>query len=122
MPSRILKQRYSLGKRIGQGGFGVVYQATDTQLNRSVAVKAIDLSQLPSNERADATEAFQQEGFILAKLMHPNLPRIYEAFAEGKHAYLIMDFVDGETLEDRSRLLEANSEPGAPLANDRHNR
>jgi serine/threonine protein kinase len=101
MPSRLVKQRYRLGKSIGQGGFGVVYQATDIQLKRSVAVKAIDQGQLSSNERREAIEAFQQEGHMLAKLMHPHLPRIYEAFADGNFAYLVMDLIDGETLEDQ---------------------
>ncbi len=100
-PSHLLKGRYRLIRQIGQGGMGAVYQAEDTSLgNRLVAVKEMSTQGLSPEELAEVTEGFQREALLLAQLRHPNLPRIYEQFAEGNHWYLVMDFIDGETLEE----------------------
>ena len=98
----LLNQRYHLLHRLGTGGFGAVYQAEDTQLGgRPVAVKEmrpqIDLNE---QENTESTEAFKKEALLLAELMHPNLPRIYDHFSEGGNWYLVMDFIEGETLEE----------------------
>ena len=99
-PSHLLKQRYRILASVGQGGMGAVYRAEDTQLgNRKVAVKEMSQNGLSPQEIAEATENFKREALLLAGLMHPNLPRIYDHFNEAGRWYLVMDFIDGETLE-----------------------
>lgn len=97
----LLYQRYHLLHRLGEGGFGAVYQAEDTQLGgRLVAIKEMrPQSGLSAQENAEATEAFKKEALLLAELMHPNLPRIYDHFSESRNWYLVMDYIEGETLE-----------------------
>src|SRR5690349_14456939 len=74
---RLLKQRYRLIQRIGEGGFGAVYKAEDTHLgNRIVAIKEMSQRGLSPQEVVEATAAFKQEAMLLAGLTHPNLPRI----------------------------------------------
>ncbi len=98
---QLLKQRYRILAPIGRGGFAAVYQAQDTHLNdRRVAVKEMSQSGLNPKELGEAVEAFQREAQLLAGLLHPNLPRIYDHFSERGRWYLIMDFIEGETLED----------------------
>jgi WD40 repeat protein len=98
----LLHQRYRLLHRLGTGGFGAVYQAEDTQLGgRPVAVREMrPQNDLNDQENADVIEAFKKEALLLAELMHPNLPRIYDHFNEGRNWYLVMDFIEGETLEE----------------------
>ena len=64
-----------------------------------VAIKEIRLQGLKPNEVIDATDTFNREASILSELRHPNLPRIYDSFTAPEHWYLVMDFIDGETLE-----------------------
>ena len=95
-----IKGRYHLLARLGAGGFGAVYRAEDTGLgNRLVAIKEMAQSGLKPAELAEATEAFQREAYLLAGLKHPNLPHIYDHFREAGRWYLVMDFIEGQTLE-----------------------
>jgi D-alanyl-D-alanine carboxypeptidase/tRNA A-37 threonylcarbamoyl transferase component Bud32 len=96
----LLKGRYRLLGRIGQGGMGIVYRAEDTHLgNRIVAIKEMSAHGLSREELAEATQAFQREALLLAQLNHPNLPHIYEQLSESNRWYLVMDYIEGETLE-----------------------
>ncbi len=96
----ILKRRYRILGQIGKGGFGAVYKAADTQFgNRPLAIKEMSQSNLNPQELHQATEAFKHEAHLLAGLTHPNLPRIYEQFSENGRWYLVMDYIEGETLE-----------------------
>jgi WD40 repeat protein/tRNA A-37 threonylcarbamoyl transferase component Bud32 len=98
----LLKDRYRLVRQVGKGGFGAVYEAQDTELgNRRVAIKEMSQRGLTPEEVQGALEAFRQEALLLAQLVHPNLPRIYEQFHEGGQWYLVLDFIEGETLEAR---------------------
>src|ERR1051326_2366375 len=100
LANQTLKGRYRLLHLVGKGGFGAVYQAEDTELgDRPVAVKEMSQHGLSAAELVEATAAFHQEALLLAKLTHPNLPRIYEQFEESGHWYLVMDFMEGETRE-----------------------
>ncbi|HET8851171.1 MAG TPA: serine/threonine-protein kinase [Ktedonobacteraceae bacterium] len=104
--SYLLKQRYRIIGVVGQGGFGAVYKAMDTQRNnRLVAVKEMSKSGLTPQEVVEATETFEREALILAGLSHPNLPALYDHFSDAGRWYLVMDFIEGETLEEH--LLEA---------------
>jgi len=95
-----LKQRYLILGQAGRGGFGAVYRASDTQLGRIVAIKEMSQSNLGAQELATASETFRHEALLLAGLTHPNLPRIYEQFVDTGRSYLVMDFIEGETLEE----------------------
>jgi eukaryotic-like serine/threonine-protein kinase len=103
LPSRyLLKRRYRIIARLGNGGFGAVYKAEDEQFgNRLVAVKEMNRGGLTPLEVAGAAEAFKREALLLAKLKHPSLPGIYDHFTEAGRWYLVMDYIEGETLEAR---------------------
>src|SRR6266480_1295889 len=106
LPKTMLKQRYAILAQAGRGGFGAVYKAKDTQFgNRLVAIKEMSQSSIDPKDLALATESFDREAMLLANLTHPNLPRIYEQFTESGRSYLVMDFIEGETLEDHLQRL-----------------
>lgn len=108
----MLRQRYIVLAQTGRGGFGAVYKATDTQFgNRVVAIKEMSQNHLNPQELLDATAAFNREALMLANLTHPNLPRIYEQFTENGRYYLVMDFIDGETLEAHLDRLQGRKLP-----------
>lgn len=109
----ILHQRYHLLHQLGAGGFGSVYQAEDIQLGkRLVAVKEMSTrTQMSAQEYAEAEEAFKKEALLLADLMHPNLPRIYDHFSEAGRWYLVMDYIDGVTLEEYLAQMPRHSVP-----------
>ena len=96
----ILNKRYRIIQQIGKGGFGAVYKAADTQFaDRPLAIKEMSQNNLNPQELREATEAFKREAHLLASLTHPNLPRIYEQFSDTGRLYLVMDYIEGETLE-----------------------
>ncbi|HEY7122827.1 MAG TPA: protein kinase [Ktedonobacterales bacterium] len=93
-PGAVLQGRYIIEGLLGEGGFGAVYQAHDVRLgNRACAVKeTFDTS-------SNAAVQFQLEAEILAGLEHPYLPEVWDYFSEGRHLYLVMEFIEGEDLE-----------------------
>ena len=96
----ILHQRYRVLEKVGQGGMGAVYAAQDTQLgDRLVAIKELSMSRLSSDRVEQGIEQFKQEALLLAGLNHPNLPHIYEYFGQNERWYLVMSFIQGETLQ-----------------------
>lgn len=95
----LLKQRYRLLAQVGEGGFGVIYKAIDTFLGgRCVAIKKISGQRLSPEQRMEANDSLKREAFLMSRLMHPNIPRVYDFFREGDSSYLVMDFIEGETL------------------------
>lgn len=97
----LLKQRYRVLNKLGAGGFGAVYKVADTGLhNRFLAAKKLNLDTIAPVDQQTAIESFKHEAHILADLIHPNLPRIYEYFVDNGDYYLVMDFIEGETLSD----------------------
>jgi serine/threonine protein kinase len=101
-PGEMLKQRYKVLSLVGQGGFGAVYKAEDKELGqRLLAVKEMSQHNLGPQEIQEGVEAFKREAFMLAGLKHEHLPHIYDHFSENDRWYLIMDYIEGETLEDR---------------------
>jgi len=100
--SRTLQDRYRVLHQLGGGGMGIVYLAEDTRLaGRRCAIKELSPASLPAAERDWSIQAFQQEAGMLANLHHPGLTAVTDFFAEGSNWYLVMDFVEGETLEAR---------------------
>jgi len=89
---------YTIESEIGRGGMGVVYLATDPRLGRRVAIKA-----LPEELAADASrlERFEREARTLAQLNAPNIAGIHGVEEQDGRRYLVLEFVEGETLADR---------------------
>jgi serine/threonine protein kinase len=98
----ILRSRYKIIEMVGEGGMGAVYRAEDLRLEgRLCAVKEISLELEPTESaRAQAHEQFYREASILARLDHPNLPKVSDYFTEGEREFLVMDFVPGRDLKD----------------------
>ncbi len=102
--NHLLKERYRILEQVGRGGFGAVYKAADTLFGyRLVAVKEMVQSRLSPQEVVEAIEAFKREAHLLAGLQHPNIPAIYDYFGEAGRWYLVMDFIEGDTLEEYLR-------------------
>jgi len=104
----LLRERYSVRQIIGRGGMGSIYLAEDARLpGRLCAVKEVQQdAELPESTRLQGREQFYQEASVLARLDHPNLPKVSDYFSEGERDYLVMDFVPGEdlkTLMDQAR-------------------
>jgi len=117
LADHILHERYRILQEIGQGGFGAVYKALDMRIaDRMVAIKEMRQGSVSTQEISDATESFKQEAFMLARLKHPNLPSIYDYFTEGGRCYVVMDFIEGETLEDYLAQGGNGRPPGIPLS------
>jgi Serine/threonine protein kinase len=92
--------RYMVIKLLGQGGMGAVYKALDLHAQqRVVAIKEMSQSGLSRQELQEAIASFTHEATLLARLSHPNLPHIYQQFEENGRRYLVMDFIEGTTLE-----------------------
>ncbi|GER91186.1 hypothetical protein KDW_53480 [Dictyobacter vulcani] len=115
----LLHNRYRLLTQIGSGGFGAVYRALDTQEHDLlVAVKQIHLSGLSPQQVIEATDGFNRELQLLSDSLHPHIPKIYDHFTDPEHWYLVMQFIDGETLETylhNNWSTNANSTRTLPL-------
>ncbi len=103
MEGMLLQSRYRIVRAVGGGGMGQVYLAHDTRLaDKPCAVKEMRPDpHATEEERAQAAAQFSREAGILAHLDHPNLPNVYDYFEEGGCFYLVMDYIEGETLADR---------------------
>ena len=99
LPSQYALNHYIIVEQVGAGGYGAVYKALDTKLKRAVAIKEMSQSQFSPQQLVEAQENFEQEARMLATLNHPNLPHIYEQLNEAGRSYLVMDFIEGNTLE-----------------------
>jgi serine/threonine-protein kinase len=101
-PGVILRERYKIRRIIGQGGMGSIYLAEDLRLEgRQCALKEVQHeSSLPEDSLQQARDQFLREAQILARLDHPNLPKVSDFFTEENREYLVMDFVPGEDLRN----------------------
>lgn len=87
---------YQIVAQVGQGGMATVYKARQTKLDRHVAVKVMHPS---FTDDHNFQARFEREARIVAKLEHPNIVPIYDYSDEGKTPYLVMKFVEGQTLK-----------------------
>jgi serine/threonine-protein kinase len=98
----VLQNRYRIVSSLGQGGMGVVYRAWDIRLKGPVALKEmIPQPGLDPYTLTQLRQQFEQEAVVLARLNHPYLVNVTDFFEEGGNDYLVMDFVEGESLADR---------------------
>jgi serine/threonine-protein kinase len=106
-PGVILRERYKIYQIIGQGGMGSIFLAEDLRLEgRQCALKeVIHESSISDESLEQAQEQFLREAQILARLDHPNLPKVSDFFSEENREYLVMDFVPGKDL--RTLMHEA---------------
>ncbi len=103
-PQMLLRERYLILEKLGQGGMAAVYKVKDASVKRGEALRAIkEMSQgaLKESEREQAIENFHTEAEMLKTLDHKNLPKFYDQFQEEDRYYLVMEYIEGETLEDR---------------------
>jgi len=98
----VVAGNYKLVDKIGEGGMGSVYRGIDMMLEREVAIKVLrpELARQP-----DIVERFRVEAVTLAKLNHPNIATLFSFFRQGDDYFMVMEFVRGETLENRIRRM-----------------
>ena len=89
---------YRVIQKLGAGGMGEVYLAEDQQLNRKVAIKFLP-AEVASDERA--RQRLLREARTAATLDHPNICAIYEVGQEGDHSFIVLQYIEGETLASR---------------------
>ena len=116
---------YRIGRVLGQGGFGITYEAFDTNLEKSVAIKEYLPTEFAVRE-ADTTvrpftedrkqmfewglDRFLQEARTLAKFHHPNIVLVHNVFEKNGTAYMAMQYEQGEALHNLFRAGRLNSE------------
>jgi predicted Ser/Thr protein kinase len=93
--------RYRIEDKIGEGGMGSVYRATDTELHREVAIKVLPPEVTADPERR---QRFRQEALLAAALNHPNIATVYDVGEQDGVTFIVMELVRGESLR---RLLHA---------------
>lgn len=123
MPLSVGKRlgRYEIRSLLGAGGMGEVYLAHDTQLRRPVALKLLPAQFVQDESRLGR---FRQEAYAVAALSHPNIAHIYEIGTDDGAHFIVMEFVDGETLRPKihegktrlSKLLEYLTQVAEGLA------
>ena len=94
----VIAGRYEILKEIGHGGMSTVYLANDTHMNRNWAVKEVAKEGLGQNDKAVSNSPVA-EAHLLKRLDHPFLPRITDIIDNDTTFYIIMDFIEGESLD-----------------------
>jgi eukaryotic-like serine/threonine-protein kinase len=89
---------YEITLLLGAGGMGEVYSARDTRLDRTVALKILPLHR---SDQAEARERFEREARAIAALNHPNICQLYDVGSQDAVNYLVLEYLQGETLADR---------------------
>ncbi|MBY0159852.1 protein kinase [Paenibacillus lautus] len=91
----VLGSRYTVQEMIGEGSYGIIYQCRDQQSGHVVAVK-----QSRPSKGDYAKELLNREAAIISSLQHPQIPAYLDFFTDSRHSYLVMSYMDGDTLED----------------------
>ncbi|MEK7990377.1 MAG: protein kinase [Thiotrichaceae bacterium] len=120
-PYTLLQQQYVIGKSIGQGGFGITYIGLDVWLQKRVAIKEYMPTALATRDFISAVivpikqqesafiqglNTFLNEARNLAKFDHPNIVHVHNFFEENQTGYMVMDYLEGQSLIDI--LMESN--------------
>ena len=100
-PGTVLADRYKLTKLIGRGGFGEVYEATQINMDRVVAVKI-----LPAEFMSvyDVVARFKREAKLASRLRHPNTITLHDYGQHGEMLFIVMELLEGEDLADLLRV------------------
>ena len=103
----VLRERYKIKRIVGQGGMGSIYLADDLRLKgRLCALKEVNHDRTMPEEMLEQSRAqFLREATVLARLDHPNLPKVSDFFSIEDRDYLVMDFIPGKDL--RTLMIEA---------------
>lgn len=109
-PSSTIDASYSIGRAIGMGGMGVVYEASDRALRRKVAIKMIR-DEFKADARAK--ERFLEEARTVAALHHPGIVDIHQVVEDEAGLYLVFEFIEGRTVHD---LLDEKKRLSLPEA------
>lgn len=99
----VLQKRYEVVKVLGVGGMGAVYLTQDlrfTGVIRMCAVKEMVSTTPDPHVRRLAVQSFEREANLLVQLNHPGIPKIYDFFTESVRSYLVMEYVEGDDLEN----------------------
>src|SRR5579871_5678799 len=91
---------YEIQSPVGAGGMGEVYRARDTRLDRIVAIKVL-ASHLSSSP--ELTQRMEREARAISSLNHPNICHLYDIGAHDGTEFLVMEFLEGQTLAERLR-------------------
>jgi serine/threonine protein kinase len=103
-PNTIVGGRYRVSRALGGGGMKLVYLAEDLRLSarRCALAEMVDSFTSPEMQQ-QAVAAFQREADMLAQLNNEHIPRIFDRFSEANRHYLVMEYIEGTTLEDELR-------------------
>jgi len=96
MLGTLLRNRYRIDAKLGEGGMGVVYRAHDSLLQRPVAIKTLS----PALFGAEGARRLIREAQSAAKLQHPHIVSIFDAVEEGGQFAIVMELVEGQTLRE----------------------
>jgi len=109
LPVGTMVESYKIIQQLGRGGMGAVYLVKDTQtFNKPYALKEMLDRFTNPQERAEALQLFEEEARTLVRLNHPNLPHVTRYFPYNQRQYLLMEYIEGQTLEE---LLLKNNGP-----------
>lgn len=110
-PGTILQGRYVIERLLAHGGMSAVYLARHQVLGHPVAIKRLALERLHTGEPHTAPDELQaallREGRLLASLEHPSIVRVIDCFIEANGCYLVLTYIEGETIGDRLRRTDA---------------
>lgn len=105
--------RYVIEERLGEGGFGITYRATDTDLNVSVAVKTLSQTLRDRPEFEKFQKQFITGAIALRQCKHPHIVRVFDCFQDAGNYYMVMEYIPGQTLAELVQSGEALSEAKA---------
>lgn len=103
-PGSVIDNKYEILKQIGKGGMSTVYLAMDKRLNKQWAVKEINKVANDKNNEV-VVQSLLAEANLMKRLDHPSLPRIVDIIDNGRTIYVIMDYIEGESLD---KILNTN--------------
>ena len=110
-PGTLLNERYRILRVIGKGGMGTVYMAEHVRLDTILAVKEVRAPQTADIDAQSLLEQCEHEARFLVRLHHPNLPTVTDAFLEDDRFFVVMEYIEGVTLEAKERLARPEGLP-----------
>ena len=120
MGDQFINNRYRIIRKLGEGGMGMVYLATDERLSRVVAVKRLDILDNSSEQVDQFVQRFQREAKTMAQFDHRNIVSVFDYGRDEEGLYLVIEYMSGGTLEERMSVPVSAREAAAlllPIAN-----